>query len=187
MNEIYYIARNRDGSVFIFNCEPVKNSNGMWEISPNFPLGNLQQSLIRSGNNTSIDAINSLTENDTPLKLTINDSKDTVESYFVAADEDGRVYLYEDEPIVDSVSRIVCRMCRWTSYSGGSLELRDVYDYKGRVSTLNSVFGNLHFNDGLLKLNLVNDLSHVDVKKSIKAGLDSIPDREVNPFSKIFN
>lgn|SRR5574344_1168539 len=183
MNEIYYIARNRDGSVFIFNCEPVKNSNGIWEISPNSPLGSLRQSLIRAENITMVNLFGSLTENDTPLKLTINDSEDTVESYFVAADGDGRVWFYEYEPLIDPIS---CRS-EFVPCHGASIELRTVYNREGSVSLPNSVFGYLHFNDGVLKLNLVNDLSHVDVKKSIKAGLDSIPDREVNPFSKIFN
>ena len=102
-NKSYYIARDKDKSLWMYIYKPCRGRDNKFWLTCSSADGHILAAKLATKGNTYpyVDLFNNLSFEDEPLKLLPKKTNEHVDgkSYFIAADDNGRVYLFNRRPV----------------------------------------------------------------------------------------
>src|SRR5574344_607239 len=159
MKKSYFIARDRDNTLWMYNYKP-KRQEDYW-IYTNDSDSNVQE---LDCEDIGINLFEDLTYEDDPLELVLKEDDVQVngKSYFIATDDDGEQYIFDNKPIRDDDRR-----AWWVDSDGQHCQhfnQDDLFDY-------------LTFKDDAVELVLVGDCNRDN----------NLEKSSTDCFDKVFN
>lgn len=100
MKKSYFIARDKNGSLWMYAYRPKLYDDGCWLIPNREHETEYSHLVIENNNYPIVDLFKNLTSNDEPLELVLKDDKKVKgKSYFIVSDDDGNKYIFDKYPL----------------------------------------------------------------------------------------